>query len=282
MLKTPQRPKHIPVDFFNQAYKQIVFINDHVSSMEMDEKLKELNGINIAVQKEKIAYISSMISDNLILKDFYIQNQNNDDLFLDVMYAFESLPEWRNDYKTSGRQDYLSIQKMKKALAQCSDALSESPDVRLNVQMHWERYIRKIINSGCEKALTSKGRDVLTLAKNIIFPSFSNINKLREEGLVSKADSISFSRYQDFANFLEDMSEHLSEIEGAAKEKNTRVKKLNAQDAYVHYIVRRLKEVLEDHGVSSRKHVKYISDLVNGILGDNADVSEDRIRKLLP
>jgi len=275
------KPKYIPETFFVKVCNHISFIKDHLKHLNRCAKSIECNKRNIQIYKGQELYLMNMVSDDLVLKDFYIQNKENTNLLLDILYAFLSLPEWRYDYKTSGREDAILIKKMEKNLRQCVKYLSESPDVRLNIQFFWEDYIRNIITSGCNETITDDGRNVLQMAKKITFPNMPNIGELRQKGMIINDSTISGSLYLDFMYFFVEISDHLKKLEVSAEQKTSRVKKINAGDAYIHYIIRNLKEVMQENEVCSRRHVKYISDLVNGILEEEVDVSEDRIRKLL-
>ncbi len=249
------KPEYVPTDFYNRICCNVRMISDHLSHLERNNESKKSNAVNIIICEKKKLYLIRMISNHLRLKDFYIQNQQNDSLLLHIMCAFEYLPEWEQDYKTTGREDAQIIQKMQKSLSRCASLLSESPDARFNIQMFWEEYIKKIIANGSHESVTDEGKKHLSIARKLIFPNLNSTQELHELGAITEDCRISRGIHMDLVNFFQEMSKYLEDIQPLAKDKGGLVKKINAQDAYIHYIVRRLKRILEDHNISVRKHV---------------------------
>ncbi len=276
-----ERPKYVPLKFYNDICAQIKFLNKHIINLRRNEDVASFNKYNIIICEEQKNYCVNFIENSLNFKDFYLESQGNEDLLLHVRCAFKHLPEWRYDFKTSGREDALAAEKMRKALEKCTGALSESVDLRFNVQMFWEKQIIKLISSGSEERITDGGRETLKLAKQMIFPNFSNQKNLVHKGMIKEGNTTSNSVHHDLMHLFLQISEYLAEIKPLAAGKSMKVKKINSKDAYLHYIVRTLKEIFEVHGVNNRKHVRYINDLVMGILGEDVDLSEERIRKLI-
>ena len=222
-----QRPYYIPKKFYKMIAWHRHVAEENIATMNMTY---DGNKTIKAAESNKISYLTNLISDDLTLRDFYIVNGAKDELLLDIGCLFKGLAEWQYDYKTSGRQDAIVAKKLRKSLLNCASLLIDSPDVRLNLQMHWHAAIQA-----------------------------------RESA--------------DLRNTLLVLADYLAEIEPLAARKTSYAKKIHAVDAFVHYAVRRLKELFEKHRVPKRQHVKYINDIINAVMKENT--SEDSIRKLV-
>jgi len=271
-----KRPNYIPQEFYKSVSQNISLSKKHCSTLNTAlEGNKFLNSIEL----DRISYLSNLISDDLILKDFYVSNGENDKLLNGIVCLFDGLSWWHHDFKTSGRQDAAIARKLKDKLSECTVLLCASPDLRFNIQMRWEMHIRQIVDHGYKYELTPKGIEIKKMTKKLFSGSILQKLELENEGLIIPNSSVEISRYIDLLTAFIMLTEYLQEIEPQAAKKSSCVKKLHAEDAVVHYAVRKLKKLFEKHSVIKRKHIKYINDLINGVMHENT--SENRIRKLV-
>lgn len=211
----------------------------------------EFNKITRAIALDQVSYLSGLISDDAVLEDFYSRNNEKNDLLTGILCIFEYVPEWHYEHKTSCTQDAIIAKKAGKYLSKAAVLLAEYPDVRWDIQNCFERHIGQVVDMKCvrEKMI---GRDGKPATHPFII---------------------------DFAHILHLLSTRLTEIEQQAIKRKPCVKKIHGEDAFVFYAARRLKELFEKHSVNRRKHVKYITDLINVVMKEST--SEERIRKLV-
>ncbi len=271
------RPSYIPVSFFKHVAS--VFISELKTLAKMNDQTSIGADLQRKTSTDAVRYLYNLISDDLILKDFYDKNGHDQQLLTGILQLFIDVAYWKYSYKTTSKQDYEVSLKLRKHIISCIDLLYESPDIRFNLQDQLDYAIKKTIRNSCENHITEKGKETLKVAENLVFPHHLVWQDLIDQGFIKEEHSMSTRLNHDLLGILSKLNKYLEDVEPQIKEKEKLVKKINSADAHIHYAARNLKELFNQHSVPPRQHIKYINELINGVM--NEETSEERIRKLV-
>lgn len=207
----------------------------------IENKDNPFNQITRKITSEQILYLENFETGVQILDELAEDINQKDEVLKELLFLIVNVPEWRYDYHLTDRE---SIQHLAKASSHIRKAISEiraAPNVRMNCQSFWEDRIR---------ALTK-------------------VTNLPNEKIEL-----------DFLHTLNELCSSLDEGIKYHETRNVGIKKPRGSEAYLQYFVLEFQKILIKHEINTRKHVRFICELLNDIIQPEDYYSEDRIRKL--
>lgn len=244
--KKLSRPKHIPEAFYSWICWRIYSLEWAGGIQKEEETSLEFERVNPS--KYELNYLRALISGDVNLKNFYSENINKLDFFLDVAESFSALAHFEADYKTSCTQDSKIANKLGKSLEEACVQLQSSPDIRTNVQLWFENIIREFL-----KKNTGTGK------------LYSNLSESSNWNIM------------DLSSILLQLSDLLSKNQEALELKKYSMVKLRGKSVGTVYVAHKLKENMEKHSVPKRSHARLITDLIQALIDE--EFSEDKLRK---
>ncbi len=266
------KPEYVPI-FFYQTVRMLKYAYE--SNYKLPTKKSKESTL---IYYDRVEYLNNFIKENIILKDFYIKFADNINLLNDILAHFQYLPQWYHRERTTGNYDYEIANKIIKQLRNCLSLMEESYNVKRSINAIWYKNINNFIDY-CFNDLTDKGLEIKEITKQFLTPVLTDNIKLKKNGYTKSYIYSWDSPHNDIINIFENLANELESINYDFKNKVVEVKKVKNEKADLVYTVKVLKKLFVKHKVNKRKHIKFITVIINGIMGEKS--SEDRIRKIL-
>lgn len=243
------KPSYVPEEVFNYVLFHMDCFPRHYYSTKgflsifrnHCEKIEKL-------ESNRLSYFLNYINDenDFLLKEYFVDFQRQPELLKSIISCFDEMVEWQIDYKLTPTEKAKTASKLAKSLLDAAIYTSICPDTRLALQLKFE--------------------DSIKSAKSIVS---------KENPATSEKDT-----YPDLKRTLRDLSTLAAALEDSYKTNKGIVRKVNAPDAHLHFLIRTLRDTFVKYDIPKRKHVSLILTLLQAIMASD-DFDEPRVRKIL-
>lgn len=243
------RPTYIPEEIFNYVLFHMDCIPKHsCSTGGFSSILRNYNKKIEKLESNRLSYFLNYINseNDSLLKEYFLEFKQQPELLKGIISRFDEMVDWQIDFKLTPTEKVRTASKLAKSLLDAAIYTSVCPDTRLALQLKFEDSIKSA------KSIGTKGNPT-----------------------TSKKDT-----YPDLKRTLRDLSALAADLEASYKTNKGIVRKVNAPDAHLHFLIRRLRDTFVRYDVPTRKHVSLILSLIEAIMGSE-DVDEPRVRRIL-